>query len=912
MSSLPPPPIDLPERYLARLSGKHGPALWRTLDELFHSPGFRDEFPSGAADWPSDTSRRSFLKLAAASLSLAGLTGCQPHKRRDIAPYVRAPEEALPGVPSYYASSISFRGYGRGIVVRSNDGRPTKIEGNPDHPSSLGATDAVTQAAILALYDPDRCTAPLHGNRPTTWSAFAAAWRNEIKKHPQGEGIHLVLAPTTSPTTIRQLDQIREKLPRATIHFHDPYPRLPRYLDDFSQPDVIVSIGQDFLTDHPDALRHTREFTSRRAPENPNRLHVVESCPSVTGSMADHHWPVAPSRLADFLAHPPQPLAEALNAPAALILGAPGGRARTVLPPIRSDELAPPPPSWIDALHAGEPESLVFLGINPIHEVPGLSAQTLQTVPFTAAWSLHPDETATACQWQLPATHFLEHWSDLRAWDGTASIVQPLIEPFYQGRSLHQLLALFAGDADWETNGPNRVQQTWNLDEPAWRSALRSGIIPNTALRPTDTTVSPPEIPARSDGLDLILAPDPYLGFGEHANNPWLRELPRPLTTLTWTNAFLLSPALAKKHELESGDLIRVRIHETSAEGPVLIQPGHADDCLTAHLGYGRKLGGALVADSGFDVTGFLATSRRGATIEKLGRRIELPVTQRHQTMHGRPLVLAATYDEFRSKPEFIAHEAEKPERDETLYPLKEPDRYEWGMSIDLNTCIGCNACVTACQAENNIPTVGRDQVIKGREMHWIRLDRYYAGDPAHPSFLHQPVPCMHCEHAPCEVVCPVAATAHSHDGLNQMVYNRCVGTRYCSNNCPYKVRRFNFLDYHPQRTKREPFALAFNPDVTVRSRGVMEKCTYCVQRINRAKQTASIEKRDVRDGEIVTACQQVCPAQAIRFGNVADPNSEVSRSKASPRDYPLLASENTRPRTTYGARLIHHSPDAV
>jgi molybdopterin-containing oxidoreductase family iron-sulfur binding subunit len=411
--------------------------------------------------------------------------------------------------------------------------------------------------------------------------------------------------------------------------------------------------------------------------------------------------------------------------------------------------------------------------------------------------------------------------------------------------------------------------------------------------------------------VEIVFRPDPTVYDGRFANNGWLQELPKPITKLVWDNAALVSPATAERLNVANEDIIEIKVDGRAIRAPVWISPGHAPESITLFLGYGRTRAGSLGSNRGYNVNSIRTSSApwfaQNVEVRKTGDRYTLVSTQTHQLMENRHLVRRTTVGDYGKDPEFAKKQVEAPPQELTLYPEYSPEGYAWGMAIDLSTCIGCNACVVACQAENNIPVVGKVQAGRAREMHWLRIDTYYDGTTDDPQVLFQPMMCHHCEKAPCEPVCPVGATTHSAEGLNEMTYNRCVGTRYCSNNCPYKVRRFNFFDFHADEGRS--MALLYNPDVTVRSRGVMEKCTYCVQRINHARIDAKNEDRPIRDGEIVTACQATCPTDAIVFGNIADPSSRVSNLKAEPRNYGVLAELNTRPRTTYLAKLTNPSP---
>jgi molybdopterin-containing oxidoreductase family iron-sulfur binding subunit len=968
-----------------------GPKFWRSLEELAATADFEErlhrEFPRGASEWTNEMARRDFLRLMGASVALAGLGACTKQPIEKIVPYVQHPPEVVPGNPLYFATATDYCGYGQGIVVESHEGRPTKIEGNPDHPASLGATTVWAQADVLDLYDPDRAKAVMQGDSISTWGAFLDRLHLALAAETEsgGAGLRILTRTITSPTIAAQMQAIRDRFPGAKWHQWDPLTRDAEResraggvfggetLYDFSKAKVIVALDSDFLYFHPAALRHTHDFARRRRVEKPemasmSRFYAAEPTPSITGSNADHRIALSvreisavaaalaglvgtggqsadvPPRATEWVAAVANDLRA--NPGASIVIAGPGqppevqalvaqinaslgnvGQTVTQAPAVEAN-----PVNQLQSLRElvaemkrGAVELLVIVGGNPVYDAPvDLDfAGALAKVRLPVHQSLLPNETSAHCQWLIPATHFLESWSDTRAFDGTVTIVQPLIEPLYAGVSAHELL-------DALVRLPVRsayeiVRATWQQNqadfEVQWQSILSKGVAPpgvggNPA--PEQTAAHVPaggrrlEIP-NAEKLELVFRPDPSVLDGRYANNGWLQELPKPFSKITWDNAALVSPKLAAREHLTNGDYIELTFRGRKLGAPIWILPGQAEHSVTLHLGYGRMQAGQMGTNKGYNAY-TLRTSDAlwqgvGLTIRKIDRHLHFATTQNHFTIEGRDMYRAGTLAEFIRQPRFAPEMEEAPRQEETLY---NPDEYKnagyaWGMVVDLNTCIGCNACTIACQAENNIPIVGKDQVIAGREMHWIRVDTYYAGSPDDPKFHHQPVPCMHCEHAPCELVCPVAATLHDDEGLNLQVYNRCVGTRYCSNNCPYKVRRFNFLEYNGALSRGE--TLVKNPDVTVRCRGVMEKCTYCLQRINSARITAQLEQRKIRDGEIIPACAQVCPAEAITFGDIHDPKSRVSRLKSSPLDYGMLAELNTRPRTSYGAKLRNPNP---
>ena len=949
------------EQIAARLTGKAGPQYWRSLEELADLPEFRDylerEFPAGASEWPEDgVSRRHFLGLLGASLALAGVSGCTRPLSNQIVPYVKQPETIVPGQPLYYATAMPRNGRGRGILVKTEMGRPIKIEGNPEHPDSLGATDAVTQASVLALWDPHRTPAPFLRQEISSWVAFQSELLDVLEKLKASGGAKMrVLAePSSSPTLARQRAAWQAKYPQSRWHEWSPAgltPAAPTPDYDFGKADLIFAIGSDFLNELPGSLRYTRQFAARRRVNggrvSPNRLYALESTPTLTGTMADERLPAAPDRMAavlrwlggatgEKLSESESSFARKLRGDLARSAGSKIVIAGASEPPeiqglaaaLGAQVQTPQPndlPELVRDLESGAVEQLFIFGTNPVYDAPPdlQIARALRRAAFTIHLGLYRDETSAQCRWHLPQAHFLETWSDILASDGTATILQPAVAPLYSGKSVHELLDMML--ENFVPDGYEIVRETWRAAaggagadgfDAAWRRAIHDGVVRQFSIpAPNETgpagptaSTPPPVAPLTGNTVYLLFRLDPTIEDGRWANNGWLQELPKPLTKLTWDNAALIAPAMAKRLGLTNGEVVQLKCQSATVEAPVFILPGQADRCVTVHLGYGRWQADGIGNHCGFDAyrlrhstTPWMAT---GLKIQKTGQRHELASTQHHFSMEGRDIIKVSTAANFRRNPHFAAPDSKtKP----SLLPEDSPlgsGRYAWGMTVDLSTCTGCNACVTACQAENNIAVVGKKQVLANREMHWIRIDRYFSGSPDAPQVLHQPVLCMQCEKAPCEVVCPVAATVHDAEGLNAMVYNRCVGTRFCSNNCPYKVRRFNFLEYSAPADSA--YAQRQNPNVTVRRRGVMEKCTYCVQRIRMTHIAADVASRAIKDGEIRTACQQACPAEAIVFGDIQDKGSRVSQRKNEPVNYSLLDELDTRPRTTYLARITN------
>jgi MoCo/4Fe-4S cofactor protein with predicted Tat translocation signal len=1027
------------EALRARLDGTRGREYWRSLEAVSETPEFKEflhrEFPQNASEWLDPVGRRGFLRLMSASLALAGVSACTRQPEEELVPYVRQPEELVPGKPLFYATAMPFAGSGVGLLVESHEGRPTKIEGNPDHPSSQGATDIFAQAAVLDLYDPDRSQTITNLGEIRPFESFVDAIRSlaSAQATKQGAGLRILTETVASPTMAAQLDDILKRFPMAKWVQWEPFGAhnsregsrvafgeyvAPQYAID--KADVILALDADFMCDGPAALRHARAFASRRRIEGGgtrNRLYAVESTPTNTGTRADHRLPLQPTQVealtralagrlgvaaaggADLAgdaatwvaalatdlqanrgrslviageAQPPavHALAHAMNA----ALGNVGATVTyTQTPEARPSDQRAALRELVGEMNAGTVDLLLVMGANPVYSAPSdlNFAAAMQKVAVRAHVGHREDETAELCQWHVPEAHFLEMWSDVRGHDGTVSIVQPLIAPLYGGKSPHEVLAAFtegpprtgyeiirefwSGQTGLSTqavmpagatpapagpsgSGPastpaagaaapvlNAAQSGTAPTAPAaaapaappvplasafdreWRKWLHDGLMPNTAFAERTVSVSgaiPAAPPAPASGIQIVFRPDPSVHDGRFANNGWLQELPKALTKLTWDNAALIGPGTAARLLLVSGDMVELKQGERSLQMPVWISPGQAPDTLTLHFGYGRSRAGRTGNLTGFNVNPLRTTAAldilTGVQLTKTGDSYDLVSTQDHWSLEGRNLVRVATQTEYAADPDFAKKQEHLPLTGLTLYDSQTftYEGYAWGMAIDQNVCTGCNTCVVACQAENNVPVVGKAQVANGREMHWLRIDRYYSGDIDNPDTYNQPMLCQQCESAPCETVCPVSATVHSSEGLNDMVYNRCVGTRYCSNNCPYKVRRFNFLLYQDFETPS--LKLMRNPDVTVRSRGVMEKCTYCVQRINHARVNAKLDDRQIRDGEVVTACQGACPTDAIVFGDINDANSRVAKLKKSPLNYGLLEELNTRPRTTY------------
>ena len=1089
---MPPENADKPELELKSATEANG-----GLTEFFDSPEFleaiQNEFPEGASEWTDPVSRRRFLGLMGASIALAGSAGCnlRPAPQRKILPYTTQPDEITPGVPLFFASAAPLSGYGTGILVRSHEGRPIKVEGNPSHPSSLGGASIFDQASVLDLYDPDRAKGVTYLGGPSNYELAVAAVRKELfdenGKAKAAIPLRILTDIVTSPTLASQIGKLLEDFPNAKWVQHDPtgrdnlregiqkaFGKPLNIVYDFKKADVILSLDADFLCSGPGSVRYSRDFASRRKvrqdshdgvkPDQMSRLYTVECMPTNTGACADHRLALTSAQIESFA----RELAKELGVQGAAAAGGLPEAAKTWIRKVAEDlkkserkgktlilagdHLPPslhalafainstlgnigqtvlqsnpvearPEGKVIDLktltaeMDANKVETLLIFSTNPGYTAPAdvPFTEAIGKVKFTLYLGTHQDETSVLCKWHVSEAHYLESWGDIRGHDGTVTIQQPLIAPLYHGKSCIEFLA----DV---THGPARegldiVKAYWKKRftdgkatgefEIFWQESVRAGVVSDPPAPPNSIplagtwasgAVAPASTPEGQ--YELNFRTDPTLYDGRFANNGWLQELPKPLLMLSWDNAAFVSKATAAKlgvvtdfkwtggeHGRAKVSIIELSVKDKGIErkikAPIWIMPGHADNAVTIHLGSGRTRAGRVGNIShepnaeGHPVRGFNAYAVRtsdapgyvtGASISvtpktyylacvqgqwsmlqrdpisgeildrKPARRGDLALYKKNPAFAKIPPMAAAEtelIDENVPAPKKSSHDhshgdhgdhGEHAEHDhdsrlipltmykpmETLSPdAPEAQRRRWGMAIDLSACTGCAACVIACVSENNSPVVGKNEVTRGRIMHWIRIDRYYAGtqeDPKAEITNFQPVMCVQCETAPCEIVCPVGATVHSVDGLNDMVYNRCVGTRYCSNNCPYKVRRFNFLTYADWNTVS--LKLGRNPDVSVRSRGVMEKCTFCVQRIRGAEIVAEREGRSIHDGEILTACQSACPSGAIMFGDLNDGKSVVARWKNEPTNYGLLAELNTRPRLTHLAAIRNPNPE--
>ena len=967
------------------------------------------EFPDQAQEWIDPVSRRGFMKLMGASMALAGLAGCTKQPDEPIYPYVKQPEDLILGKSNYFATAHPFPTGGVPLLVKSDAYRPIKVDGNPDHPYNTGSSDVFTQGTLLDLYDPDRSQKVTVRGVASDWGEFYESYRERLiaGKGNGGEGIYFLSTSFTSPTLQRQWKEAQAAYPKAKLVQYDPVLAgtmlsqgvAPQY--SLADADVIVSLDADFLSGagFPGFHKLTREYAMRRKdPSQPmNRLYTIESTPSTTGMKAEHRLGLRASEIPAFAAALASAvgasgvsassyswteeqtkflnaLAKDLKASSGKCVVIPGlyqhesvavsalaintalgnvGKTVKFLTestgmPFNSPNQIADLKALVADLNAGKVDWLLILNSNPVYDAPAdlEFKAALSKAKTSVHLGSHIGETGLEAIWHLPAAHYLESWSDVRSYDGTVSVIQPLIEPLYGGHSAHDMIQAMLEDP--QVSAYTAVKQTWASQlgagkagadaDLSWRKVLHAGWIDGTAYT-VEASVKPPTVsapaPAAKDAFEIIFRPDPNIYDGRYSNVGWLQELPKPITNLSWDNAAMVSAATLTKLDVEEGDIVELTVGGRKVSAPIMVAFGHPDNSATVYLGYGREAAGRVGSGAGFDAYSIRTSDAPFYTtgaIKKVEGKWGIAITKSHYQDHRgkfaggkgdgnyslewneaetRGVIRAATLEEWKANPNFAnSDDEEHPavHKEITLFPNWEYKDNAWGMSIDLNSCVGCNACIVGCYAENNIAVVGKQQVRIGRNMQWLRIDTYFEGDLAAPRAHFQPMACQHCENAPCEQVCPVGATVHTPEGLNSMVYNRCVGTRYCSNNCPYKVRRFNFLLFSDFES--ESLKLMRNPDVSVRSRGVMEKCSYCVQRISEAKIDADKENRAVRDGEIVTACQQACPTHAITFGNINDKTSKVAKLRESQRSYSVLADLNTRPRTQYIAAVLNPNPE--
>lgn len=986
---------------------------WKSLKDISSEEDYNRFLKQSDHNEDNGLSRRNFLSLIAASVALAGLEGCKKPVQK-IIPYVEAEIGTIPGIPKYYASTIPWKNNALGVVIENHDERPVKVEGNEKHPSTLGKSNAFSQASTIEMYDPDRARGVKYNGEKVDWSEYLK-FAKDINKG-DGKGLAVLMQESSSPTIKSIQNDFKTKFPSASwvsyesVNNENLYKGIEKAFSKKLQPiyrlenaQIIVSLGSDFLGVDDNNIYNTRKFAQNRdiVDENStmNRLYVAESSITSTGSSADHRLNIPQHEMESILAELSYELkklglsvdankvkssnnlwikaaAEDLmsNRGDSIILG--GSQLSPEfhqLIALLNNQLNAPVDyyplslsqvssladfkSLCDDIKNNKIKNLIILGANPVYDSPAdfNFGDLLKNVPNSVHLTNILDETSKLCSWNIAMTHYFECWGDAMSYDGFVSIVQPQIMPLFDSKSAIQVLTPLVYSK--ELSSYDTVKNVWKSDivksgnfEREWEKVLHDGLYKNTIIKKEQVRPSSKTSTAQLNNFiklddnkfEIVFNASSSVYDGRFANNGWLQEIPKPVTSLTWDNAALISIKVAKKLNIKNGQMIEIKIDNKSIKLPAWITPGQNQKSISLELGYGREFEGRLGNGVGFNVYPLRMSSNPSyslnASISVLDETYPLASTQDHhgleEDQYAAPgfdklsnnevqsripeLVKQSTLDYYKDNPDWVQKKVEehKPDKkrswaDHSMYnPEPEYDYSkgpQWGMSIDLTSCTSCNACSIACQSENNIPVVGKQQVMNGREMHWIRIDNYFAGDPDNPEMSTQSVACVHCELAPCETVCPVAATTHSSDGVNQMTYNRCLGTRYCANNCPYKVRKFNFYNY--TRDLPEVVQMAMNPDVSIRFRGVMEKCTYCYQRVSAARISAENENRDIQDGDFQVACQQSCPADAIKFGDINDPNSAVSKAKRRNRDYALLAHLGTAPRTTYLAKIRNQNP---
>jgi molybdopterin-containing oxidoreductase family iron-sulfur binding subunit len=1054
----------------------HG--YWRSIRELDGKADFQtnpstNEFPPAAEPGVIDPmSRRNFFHLMGASMALAGVAGCKRYEKEEIVPLARRPEDQVPGTTQQYATAFELGGAGHALIATSYEGRPIKLDGNPEHPFASGgsippATSATgtgtdrhagcstfAQASILGLYDPDRSESPLEAGKGSTIEGVRVMLAALRGTGGNLAGLHVLSEATSSPT-VQRLHRELVKV-GAVWHEYEPiswdnervgtqkaYKRPLRPLAHLDRCEVIVALDCDLFVEHPAAMRYSRDFARSRKLHGSlgigkmNRLWSIESTFTNTGALADHRLglrsefglpfamaldkalggpsvlppntfleeakikqflevlvsdlttdpvtkkPRGPGKAVVVAGRRMPPDVHALVARINDKLGALGDGA-DVQPTLEYVEDSEDRPTHVQAIAAlvnemkvpGRVQTLVILGGNPVYDAPADLdfGAALANVKTSIHLCEYINETSKKTSWHVPRAHFLEAWGDVRTWDGTITLAQPLIAPLYGGLSSIELLSALLGE---DKSGEDLVKKTHAAFgfEASWRQNVHDGFVVSQksalaerASLTLDTFPNPTlsmnlgsTAPANAS-IEVVFHYSTFSYDGRFANNAWLQETPDFLSKVVWDNYALVGPETAEALKIENDSMIKVQIGERSVELACYTMPGQARNSIGLVLGGGRthagRVGGSTELErrvgwntnlvrttGGFDMI-------NGAKVTAVGKSYTLASTQEHWdiriglipdvTKEGiqkriPELVKEITAEKLAKNKSWTAErdgeegpplfwddepvDSNGAKRHLSLFREKEYTGHRWGMAIDLSTCTGCNSCMVACQNENNVPVVGRKEVMNNREMHWIRIDRYFSGTKEDPVVVHQPLTCQQCENAPCEQVCPVGATQHSEEGLNDQAYNRCIGTRYCANNCPYKVRRFNFLDWNKEwrDARNKVRRLLFNPEVTVRMRGVMEKCTFCVQRIQNAKIHAKAVRRmehggapveaPLPDGAVATACQEACPTEAIVFGDLSDPNSRVSRAHEDQRQYELLPEVYTKPRNRFLARVRNPHP---
>jgi molybdopterin-containing oxidoreductase family iron-sulfur binding subunit len=1014
---------------------KSNNAFWKSIEGLNNDPIVQklkeNEFIEGVTEefHPSQLSgisRRKFLALLSASAAVSA-TACTDYQDKgEIIPYNKRPQEVLPGVSNFYASTCNGCSLSCGILVKTREGRPIKIDGNPDHPINEGKICTKGQASILNLYDPERLKEPALNNRKISWEEADNEIINVLNSAVQkNKEISILVGDITSPTTKKVLDKFSEKYPTTKIYSYslvNQNTRSKAWFEcyntyefpsiKFDEADVIFAIDSDFLVNEDSYLENMRLYTKRReviGKTDFNRLYVAEGRMSATGMMADYRLRISPDEQFEFVM---SLISELLKKGSSIELDSASQSAissyslNKFLNKIGKEKLN----YLIDDLNKSRGKSIVYAGstlpkevhlaVNLLNEILGNTNlynytnesvviqyqsskedfdrlmesmkngnvdvlihfendpafhlpqdyeyhSSVSKVKTVISLSESLNESCSLSHYILPLNNQLECWGDSYVRTGVYGLQQPVISPIFNTRQKESILltwingssSSFSSDIYHKFLIENFTQTIYpklnaiSDAKSVWLSSLHDGVVTLKNDEKSHKKLSQSWIPLLKPqkenlGLTLHLTESYFVGDGYFANNGWLQEVPHPITKVTWDNYAAVSPLTAKKLNLENNDLIEISVDQNKIIIPVFVQPGLSDNMINIEYGYGRKIIGDVGKDVGINPLQLISKNQfeskfvlSNVSIKKAEGKHQLVTTQEHHSLDDtfvkdfhriRKIIQEGTVENYKKNPKFLH------EHKHELFSITREHTYtgnKWAMAIDLNKCTSCAACVTSCNVENNIPVVGKDQVGRGREMHWMRIDRYYSGSPEEPIASNQPMLCQHCDNAPCENVCPVNATNHSPDGLNQMVYNRCVGTRYCSNNCPYKVRRYNFFDFRDhfadEYYQNDLTALVNNPEVTVRSRGVMEKCTFCVQRIMDVRSNAISEGREINPNEVVTACQQACPTNAITFGDANNPNSSVAKLRNHNLTYHVLEELNIKPNVTYIAKLRNtHSED--
>ena len=1001
---------------------KNNKTYWRSLSDKMSSDDIKsfivNEFPEGTSELADTMSRKKFLSLMGASMAMAGLVGCRKPVQK-IIPYVDAPEDVIPGIPNYFASTVPIGLNAFGVIVESHVGRPTHIEGNKNHPQSKGSVNSFIQASILDLYDPDRLKEPIFENKNSTLDKFS----EQISSLSKSSNTAFITKTINSPSTIELIDKVKKKFSNSSWTSFDLDSKenqitgikkvtnkeiIPFY--QFDKAKVVLSVDSDFLSGDQASIHNQKTFSKARrvkdTTDSMNRLYCIESTLTNTGMMADHRFKIKPNEVFNFLAElnnqlikkglfnlekievtgihfeekylkmikvlagdlvknrsksiitAGDPLSSEIHSLIYLLNQELGNNNKTIKYTSVSESIKPKLSSAIelvDKINNKEVDNLFILDIDFVHLFSHMLKDSLSNLVQNVFYiGAHRDLTSMQSDWTIPLSHYLESWGDARSVDGTLSIIQPLIRPLYNSISLNEFLSILSGEGKTDYK-ILKESSLWRTKKASFRKVIHDGYLKSSVLsnivnvkkaniksfKNIFSQIRKNLLKAKSDDLTVRYSLSSQVYDGRFMNNFWLREVPDAVSKISWENVALVSLQTAKDYSLNNSDLVKLSTNVNGSaatiEAPIWILPGLPNDSVVLEMGYGRVIEREVdrtYIDEG--ILGYNALSIKDPSsyfdsikLSKLNKKHPVACVQDHHGLDIEGLagdevdkrlpeiIRESTLEEYKKDDDFVDYYDKKwhiPKKNEdipSMYPSHDYTKGpQWGMSIDLNVCSGCNACAIACQSENNIPVVGKQQVMDGREMSWIRMDRYFKGDTENPEFALQPVACLHCENAPCEQVCPVAATVHDENGLNGMAYNRCIGTRYCANNCPYKVRRFNFYNYTVDTP--DVVQMAANPDVTVRFRGVMEKCTYCVQRIHAAEIKAKLEDRDLRDSDINVACQSACAMDAVKFGDITDPNSEVSKAKALSHDYSLLKMLNTKPRTTYLAKLRNPHPELV